>query len=222
MLTVELMLMRAEYTKWLNLAIEHTKSCPDDPNFQEYLNAAETRLVELSNFVPLGRTEEWDKHVSETTGDKTGTTVSDSMSPTDTSNLQALELGYFYSVQYEKSRQLDQASQQQPTDKHLESAEMERKHSTSTVGASREAGSAKDSAYYSASDTFTGEHGSPVLKPSREEQKPEILPNPRHPGRIAAPNLQQPTPRQLRSSTSAGGPVDLDNPFAYLQHQSRN
>jgi len=94
-LTVELALMRAEHAKWLKLAIEHAKSCPDGPNFQECLKAAETRLAELSKFVPMSRSEEWDKYMSETIGEEAGTTVSDPISPRDTSNLQALQLEYF-------------------------------------------------------------------------------------------------------------------------------
>jgi len=221
-LTAELMLMRAEHARWLNLAIEHAKSCAADPNCQEYLEAAETRLAELSNFAPLGRIEEWDKNLSEATRDEEGTTVSHSMSPRDTSNLQALELGCFDFAQYGTNRQLDQEAQLQATGERLEPAEMEREDSASTV--STEVSSAKDSAYYSASNNPLDsiQHGSPVSETFREEQRPMMLPNLRYSRRAAASTLEQPTPRQLRSSTSAGGPIDLDHPFAYLRQQSRS
>jgi len=80
----ELALMRAECAKWLKLAIEHTKSCLDDFNLQECINAAETRLAELSNFVPMSRSETWDEHLSDTRGEEEGSIISDLISLRDT------------------------------------------------------------------------------------------------------------------------------------------
>jgi len=73
---------------------------------------------------------------------------------------------------HETKWQYDQQSQQQTIDEHIESAEVERKNSTSTVGTSIEVGSPTDSAHYSTFNTSPEsiKHGSPISRLSERSR----------------------------------------------------
>lgn len=243
LLTAELMQMRAEHANWLNIAVEHAKSCPKSSDMQAYLKAAESRLEALASFVPMNRSQAWDDYQAILRGNQEGTVESEAMSPKDTSE-SVPEMEYFDSDQYEKSNVFDedglmQASNDGDASNPLHSAhalqesisvsaDMDRRNSTSSAGTHTE-NSSKDSAYFSTSRTPEDMKLESLDEESfADNDRPVMLPNP-HLANACMPEpvpakpvvARRPSTRRLRSSNSVhSGPADLDNPSLFLEQTS--
>jgi hypothetical protein len=56
---LELMQLKEEHARWLAMAIEHAKECPDNSLFQEYLKEVEERMASASAQPSLATTLNW-------------------------------------------------------------------------------------------------------------------------------------------------------------------
>jgi len=83
MLTAELIHLRAEYARWLNVVLQHANSCPNNGIFQATMDAAAKNRMALSGEKVL----DWDAFTRQSTVDMDQNSMSGSMSPRDTSHV---------------------------------------------------------------------------------------------------------------------------------------
>lgn len=97
MLTAELMHLRAEYARWLNVVIQHANACPNNGIFQATMDAAAENRMAVSGLrvvdMSVEEVMDWDAFSRHTAVDMDQNRMSESMSPRDTSNLSYTEMG---------------------------------------------------------------------------------------------------------------------------------